>query len=225
MLGSTGEADDAVQETWLRLSRSDASAIENLRGWLTTVVSRVCLNILQARRSRPEVPLEPEAVELVLRPRSRARGAACGRGRIALLIVLDTLAPAERVAFVLHDMFAVPFDDIASIVGRSAPATCQLASSRYAAGAARGRRPGNWDRLRQAKLVDAFLAAARKGDFAALLALLDPDVVLRADETAMALGAPQETRGATDGAGVLPPRARSQGGAPRRSACCCLVAR
>ena len=197
MLGSTSEADDAVQETWLRLSRSDASAIENLRGWLTTVVSRVCLNLLQARRSRPEVPLEPEVVEPAAGPDPEHEAQLADAVGIALLIVLDALAPAERVAFVLHDMFAVPFDDIAPIVGRSTPATRQLAS-RARRRVRREDAGADVDRLRQAKLVDAFLAAARNGDFAALLAVLDPDVVLRADQTAMGLGAPQETRGAAD---------------------------
>lgn len=201
MLGSTGEAEDAVQEAWLRLSRSDPATIENLQAWLTTVVSRVCLNILQARRARPEVALDPDAPE-------PAAGIATGSDPehealladavgLALLVVLDALAPAERVAFVLHDMFAVPFDDIAAILGRSAPAARQLAS--------RARRrvqtqdaTHDSDRLRQARLVDAFLAAARNGDFEALLAVLDPDVVLHADETAVELGAAAETRGAAE---------------------------
>ena len=199
LLGSSGEADDAVQEAWLRLSRSDPSAIVNLRAWLTTVVSRVCLNMLQARRSRPEVPLGPGAPEPAAGPASGSDpehevllADAIGP---ALLVVLDTLAPAERVAFVLHDMFAVPFDDIAAITGRSAPAARQLAS-RARRRVQRQDASLDADRLRQAELVDAFLAAARNGDFAALLAVLDPDVVLRADETAVRLGAAPETRGA-----------------------------
>ena len=197
MLGSTSEADDAVQETWLRLSRSDASAIENLRGWLTTVVSRVCLNLLQARRSRPEVPLEPEVVEPAAEVDPEHAALLADSVGPRLRVVLETLAPLERLAFVLHDMFAVPFDDIAPIVGRSTPATRQLAS-RARRRVRREDAGADVDRLRQAKLVDAFLAAARNGDFAALLAVLDPDVVLRADQTAMGLGAPQETRGAAD---------------------------
>jgi len=199
MLGSTGEADDAVQEAWLRLSRSDPSSIENLRGWLTTVVSRVCLNILQARRSRHEVPLDADAPEPAAGPAAgpdpEHEALLADTIGLALLIVLDALAPAERVAFVLHDMFAVPFDEIAPIVGRSTPAARQLAS-RARRRVQREDIGRDTDRLRQAKLVDAFLAAARNGDFKALLAVLDPDVVLRADQTAVQLGAAEETRGA-----------------------------
>ena len=199
MLGSTSEADDAVQEAWLRLSRSDAAAIENLGGWLTTVQSRVCLNILQARRSHPEVPLGPDVPEPAA---AQAAGSdpeheallADSIG-LALLVVLDTLSPAERVAFVLHDMFAVPFEQIAPIVRRSTPATRQRASRarRRVRGEDAGRQT---NRFRQANLVDAFLAAARGGDFEGLLSLLDPDVVLHADAAAVALGAAPETRGA-----------------------------
>ena len=201
LLGSSGEADDAVQEAWLRLSRTDASAIENLRAWLTTVVSRVCLNMLQTRRSRREVPLGPDTPEPAAGPATGSDpehevllADAIGP---ALLVVLDTLAPAERVAFVLHDMFAVPFDDIAAITGRSVPAARQLAS-RARRRVRRQDASVDAGRLRQAELVDAFLAAARNGDFAALLAVLDPDVVLRADETAVQLGAAPETRGAAE---------------------------
>jgi RNA polymerase sigma factor (sigma-70 family) len=201
MLGSAGEAEDAVQEAWLRLSRTDAEAIENLGGWLTTVLSRVCLNVLQARRSRPEVPLGPAVPEPAAGPDAGSDpeheallAEAIG---LALLVVLDTLSPAERVAFVLHDMFGMPFDDIAPIVGRSAPAARQLAS--------RGRRrvqredaSPETNRLRHAKLVDAFLAAARSGEFDRLLALLDPDVALSADRTAAEMGAAQEIHGAAE---------------------------
>jgi RNA polymerase sigma factor (sigma-70 family) len=204
MLGSTGETDDAVQEAWLRLSRSDATSIENLQAWLTTVVSRVCLNILQARRSRPEVALDADVAEPTAGPATGSdpehEALLADAVGLALLVVLDALAPAERVAFVLHDMFAVPFDDIAAILGRSTPATRQLAS--------RARRrlqqedtTRDTSGLRQARLVDAFLAAARKGDFNALLAVLDPDVVLRADHAAVQLGAAPETRGAAEVAG------------------------
>src|SRR5215207_9803936 len=197
MLGSLSEADDAVQEAWVRLSRSDVSGVENLRGWLTTVVGRLCLSMLRMRKSRREEPLGPRLPDpLVSRgdevdPEHEALLAdSVG---LALLVVLDTLTPAERVAFVLHDVFAIPFYQIAPIVDRSAPATRQLASR---ARVQRQDAAGRPDRRRQAALVDAFLAASRDGDFEALLALLDPDVVLRADEHAVALGAAQETRGA-----------------------------
>jgi RNA polymerase sigma factor (sigma-70 family) len=201
MLGSASEADDAVQEAWLRLSRSDTDSIENLGGWLTTVLSRVCLNTLQARHSRPEVPLGPDVPDPAI---SHSAGSdpeheamlADSIG-LALLIVLDTLTPPERVAFVLHDMFGVPFEEIAPIVGRNAPAARQLAS-RARRRVLRERTSRETNRLRQAKLVDAFLAAARSGEFTALLAVLDPDVVLRADQAAVQLGVAPEIRGATD---------------------------
>jgi RNA polymerase sigma factor (sigma-70 family) len=198
ILGSPSDADDAVQEAWIRFSRSDTSGIDNLGGWLTTVVSRVCLSMLQARRARPQPSADPDLPEPIassaeLDPEYEA--VLADSIGLALLVVLDALTPAERVAFVLHDVFAIPFDDIAPIVDRSTAATRQLAS--------RARRrvqqqdaSGRADRLRQSALVDAFLAAAREGDFDALLALLDPDVVLRADEHAVELGAAGETRGA-----------------------------
>jgi len=186
MLGSVNEADDAVQEAWLRLSRSDTSGIENLGGWLTTVVSRVCLDMLRSRRSRREEPLdlaeptEPEPLD----PEDEAvRADAVGQ---ALLVVLETLAPSERLAFVLHDLFAVPFEEIAPIVGRTPAAARQLAS--------RARRrvqasdAPEADRVRQREVVDAFLAASRSGEFEALLNLLDPDVMLRADDSAVRMG-------------------------------------
>jgi RNA polymerase sigma factor (sigma-70 family) len=180
-LGSVGEADDAVQETWLRLSRSDPGRIENLGGWLTTVVARVCLNMLQARRDEPVGMHRPEpAVSDAdgIDPETQALLAdSIGP---ALLVILHTLAPAERLAFVLHDMFAVPFDDIAPIVGRSPAAVRQLASR------ARRRIQGaaphlGTDLTRQRAIADAFLAAARSGDFDALLGALDPDVVVRSN--------------------------------------------
>jgi RNA polymerase sigma factor (sigma-70 family) len=180
-LGSVGEADDAVQETWLRLSRSDPGRIENLGGWLTTVVARVCLNMLQARRDEPVGMHLPEtAVSDAdgIDPETQALLAdSIGP---ALLVILHTLAPAERLAFVLHDMFAVPFDDIAPIVGRSPAAVRQLASR------ARRRIQGaaphlGTDLTRQRAIADAFLAAARSGDFDALLGALDPDVVVRSN--------------------------------------------
>ena len=181
MLGSQAEAEDAVQETWLRLSRTDSATIENLGGWLTTVVSRVCLNALRARAARREELVEqlPDpVVTAVDDPQSEAELAdSVG---IALLVVLETLSPSERVAFVLHDLFAVPFDEIASLLDRTPEAARQLAS--------RGRRRvrgstarSDADPGRRQEVVDAFLAAAREGDFAGLLAVLDPDVVRRAD--------------------------------------------
>ncbi|MFE9326658.1 sigma-70 family RNA polymerase sigma factor [Nocardia sp. NPDC052278] len=185
MLGSGSEADDAVQEAWLRLSRSDSDEIENLGGWLTTVVARVCLNMLQYRKTRREEPLdECEPVPDVHGPEQEAvLGDSIG---LALLVVLDTLAPPERLSFVLHDMFAVPFDEIAPIVGKTPTAARQLASR------ARRRVQGvraAADRDRQRAVVDAFLAASRSGEFEALLTLLDPDVVLRVDAAAIATGA------------------------------------
>ncbi|MGH7663297.1 MAG: sigma-70 family RNA polymerase sigma factor [Gemmatimonadaceae bacterium] len=211
MLGSPGEADDAVQEAWLRLSRSDVGGIDNLSGWLTTVVGRVCLDILRSRDSRREESLDAHASELTV---------TRGEGRdpehealiadsvgLALLVVLETLAPAERVAFVLHDMFAVPFDEIATIVGRTPTAARQLASR------ARRRVQGSpatpdADRTRHRQIVDAFLAASRDGDFDALLAVLDPDVMLRADSVAVLAGASSEVRGARAVAGTFKGRAR-----------------
>jgi RNA polymerase sigma factor (sigma-70 family) len=198
MLGSVSEADDAVQEAWLRLSRSDTSAVDNLGGWLTTVVGRVCLDMLRSRTARREQPLDVAG----------AAGAAGTDGPedevvladsvgLALLVVLDTLAPAERLAFVLHDMFAVPFDDIAGIVGRSPDAARQLASRarRRVQGAdAAGDAAGDPGRARE--IVDAFLAAARGGDLDGLIALLAPDAVVRADAAAAAMGAEAEVRGA-----------------------------
>ena len=198
MLGSAEEADDAVQETWLRLSRTDSEAIKNLGAWLTTVLSRVCLTVLQARRIRPEVPLEPELDDPVAQDETDPQHEALLADSIglALLVVLDTLAPAERVAFVLHDMFGVSFDEIGPIVGRSTPAARQLASR-----ARRRVRQEDQDpetnRLQQAKLVDAFLAAARDGDFERLLGVLDPEIVLTADPVAAQIGVAPELHGAT----------------------------
>jgi RNA polymerase sigma-70 factor (ECF subfamily) len=196
MLGSLSEADDAVQESWLRLSGSDAGAIENLRGWLTTVVARVCLDMLRSRKSRGEVSLGPHVPEPILSRQDRGNpeheALLADSVGLALLVVLETLDPAERLAFVLHDMFGVPFDEIASIVDRSPTAARQLASR------ARRRVQGaasfpDADLTCQREVVDAFLAAARSGDFEALLAVLDPDVVLRADRGP---GASREIRGA-----------------------------
>jgi RNA polymerase sigma factor (sigma-70 family) len=199
MLGSVTEADDAVQEAWLRLSRSDAREIENLGGWLTTVVGRVCLNMLRSRRTRREDSLEvhmPEPIvsrEDGLDPEHEALLAdSVG---LALLVVLETLSPAERLAFVLHDMFAVPFDEIGPMVGRSPAAARQLASRarRRVQGEAPAPDP---DLARQREVVDAFFAAAREGDFDALVAVLDPDVVLRSDGGTARPGATHVVHGA-----------------------------
>jgi RNA polymerase sigma factor (sigma-70 family) len=199
MLGSLSEADDAVQEAWLHLSRVDTSDIANLGGYLTTVVARICLDMLRSRRSRREEPLGayvPDAIVSradALDPEHQALLAdSVG---LALLVVLETLNPAERLAFVLHDMFAVPFEEIAPIVGRSPTAARQLASR------ARRRVQGSAsapdaDRSRQRAVVDAFFAAARNGDFEALLAELDPEVVLRSDGGILRPGATVVVRGA-----------------------------
>ncbi|HEX3089580.1 MAG TPA: RNA polymerase sigma factor SigJ [Ilumatobacteraceae bacterium] len=184
MLGSTAEADDAVQEAWLRLSRADTTDVRNMGGWLTTVVSRVCLDMLRSRRSRREEPIDPHVPDpIVGRERSadpEGQAMLADSVGLAMLVVLEMLEPAERLAFVLHDMFALPFDEIAPIVDRSPEATRQLASR------ARRRVQGTAtlpeaDLPRQRVVVDAFFAAARGGDFEALVALLDPDVVLRSD--------------------------------------------
>jgi RNA polymerase sigma-70 factor (ECF subfamily) len=184
MLGSTAEADDAVQEAWLRLHRADADGVENLAGWLTTVVARVCLDMLRARRSRREdyvgtwLPEPIVSVDDSDDPEGEALLAdSVG---LAMLVVLETLTPSERLAFVLHDMFAMPFDEIAPIVARSVDATRQLASRarRRVHGATPRTDP---DVREQRRVIDAFLAASRDGDFAALLEVLDPDVVLRVD--------------------------------------------
>src|SRR5262245_60745099 len=199
LLGSLSEADDAVQGAWLRLSRAYTSGVENLGGWLTTLVARECLDLLRARASRREEPLGVRLPERIV---SRADGVdpeqeallAEGVG-LALLVVLERLAPAERLAFVLHDMFAVPFAEIAAIVGRSPAAARQLASR--ARRRVRGAAPApDTDLTRQREVVDAFLAAARDGDFDALLAILDPEVVARADRGAVPAGASREVRGA-----------------------------
>jgi RNA polymerase sigma factor (sigma-70 family) len=216
MLGSPSEADDAVQETWLRLNRSGADGVENLGGWLTTVVARVCLDMLRSRRSRREEPFEE-------RPDGHLPESVADRGDAidpehealvadsvgpALLAVLDTLTPAERVVFVLHDVFGVPFEEIAPVVGRSPNAAKMLASRarRRVRGGAVAPDP---DPARQREVVDAFLAASREGDFDALLTVLDPDVVLRADRAAMRVGATGEVRGARAVADTFSGRARA----------------
>jgi RNA polymerase sigma-70 factor (ECF subfamily) len=201
MLGSLSESEDAVQEAWLRLSRSDTAEVQNLAGWLTTVVGRICLDVLRLRTSRREDPLDvtvhvPDPIvsrEGAIDPEQEAMLAdSVG---LAMLVVLDTLSPAERLAFVLHDLFAVPFDEIAPIVGRAPAATRQLASR------ARRRVQDSSpvltsDPTRHRKVVSAFQSASRGGDFEALLALLDPDVVLRADTGALALSGQRLLRGA-----------------------------
>jgi RNA polymerase sigma factor (sigma-70 family) len=184
MLGSVSEADDALQDAWLRVSRADTTGVENLGGWLTTVVARVCLNMLRSRERRREQPLEVHVPEPILGPaggmdpeQETLLADAVG---LALMVVLDTLTPAERLAFVLHDMFAVPFEQIAPMVERSPAATRQLASR--ARRRVRGQAPApDPDLVGQRAVVEAFFAAARSGDFEALVAVLDPDVVLRAD--------------------------------------------
>ena len=198
MLGSVSEVDDAVQEAWLRLSRTDAAGIDNLGGWLTTVVARVSLDMLRSRQSRREEAFTPDAPEPVA---TGTRGSSPEQEALladsvglALLVVLDRLTPAERLAFVLHDMFAVPFEEIAPIVGRSAEAARQLASRarrRVRGGAGRA----DPDLARQREVVEAFITALRGGDFEGLLAVLDPDLVVRADMT-IPSGAPSEIRGA-----------------------------
>lgn len=198
MLGSITEAEDAVQETWIRLSRSDSQVIDNLGGWLTTVVSRVCLGVLRSRGTHPEEPItelfEPDTGEPVSGQPEQEAILADTMGP-ALLLVLEALSPSERLAFVLHDLFEIPFDDIATIVGRSPAAARQLASR------ARRRVQGSdethpRDIRRQQEVVDAFLAASRRGDFEALLALLDPDAVLRADRAAVKAATANRAKGA-----------------------------
>jgi RNA polymerase sigma-70 factor (ECF subfamily) len=187
MLGSVGEADDALQESWLRVSRADASEVENLGGWLTTIVSRVCLDMLRLRKARREEPLGPHVPDPIVSREDEVdpehETLLAESVGLALQVVLDTLSPAERLAFVLHDMFGVPFDDIAPIVDRSPAAARQLASR--ARRRVRGSAPApDVDLARQREVVDAFMAAARDGDFDALLELLDPEVVLRVDRGA-----------------------------------------
>ena len=201
MLGSVSEADDAVQETWLRLSRSDTSGVENLGGWLTTVVARICLDHLRSRASRREESLSSRLPGTIV---SHAGGTdpehetlLADSVGLALLVVLETLTPAERLAFVLHDMFDVPFDEIAPIVGRSPAATRQLAS-RARRRVQGGSTASDADLSRQREVVDAFLAALRGGDFDGLLEVLDPDVLVRIDPAAAAPGAPAEVRGARE---------------------------
>ncbi|WP_433169055.1 sigma-70 family RNA polymerase sigma factor [Kribbella sp. CA-247076] len=211
ILGSAPEAEDAVQEAWIRLSRSDADTIDNLGGWLTTVVGRICLDMLRTRRGRPEQAIgdHSPALEDVAVPDPEFEAVQADSVGLAMLVVLETLTPAERLAFVLHDMFAVPFEEIAPIIGKSPAAARQLAS--------RARRrvqgtpePPDADANRQKEIVTAFLAASRGGDFEALLEILDPDVMLRSDEAVVALGgAPELARGAAVVAGQFSGRAQA----------------
>jgi RNA polymerase sigma factor (sigma-70 family) len=200
MLGSVSEADDAVQESWLRVSRAGDADVENLRGWLTTIVARVCLDALRSRKSRREEPLGPHVPEPIV---SRENGLdpehealLADSVGLALLVVLETLSPPERLAFVLHDMFSVPFDEIAPIVGRSPAAARQLASRARRRVRSTATEPDE-DLARQREVVGAFLAAARDGDFEGLLAVLDPDVVFRIDGGPRP-GASREIRGAAN---------------------------
>ena len=210
MLGSMAEAEDAVQEAWLRLDRADADDVVNLSGWLTTVVARVCLDQLRSRKFRREDPVGvslPEEEGTVVAPDGLGGAASAGGDPaheaeladsvgLALLVVLDTLTPAERLAFVLHDLFAVSFDEIAPIVDRTPAAARQLASRARRRVQTSPRAEGEADRSRRHAVVEAFLAASRGGDFEALLTVLDPDVVFRSDRNAVALGGPAELRGA-----------------------------
>src|SRR5579863_2557192 len=198
MLGSLSEADDAVQESWLRLSRSGAAGIENLGGWLTTVVARICLNMLRSKQSRREEPLPLHVVASSETEGSDPEHEAILADSVglALLVVLETLTPAERLAFVLHDTFGVPFDEIGTLIDRSPAAARQLASR------ARRRVRGSAtappaDLTRQREVVTAFLAASQGGNFEALVAVLDPDIVFRVDSTAARGGPPRELRGAS----------------------------
>lgn len=220
MLGSLTEAEDAVQEAWLRLHRTEPATIENLGGWLTTVVSRVCLDMLRSRKSRREGPIDAQVTE-----RSTARGEGADPEAeavladsvgVALLVVLDALTPAERLAFVLHDLFALPFDEVGSIMGRSAAAAKQLASR--ARRRVRGPAPSD-ARAVERKVVEAFMRAARAGDLEGLLAVLDPDAVLHIDAALRMAGrgahagdTPQEIRGASNWARQLIAFARGQRG-------------
>jgi RNA polymerase sigma-70 factor (ECF subfamily) len=199
MLGSMNEADDAVQEAWLRLNRSDAGSIRSLEAWLTTVVARVCLDMLRSRKSRREDELEAEAVEPAAATQEandpEQEAILADSVGLALLVVLEKLAPAERVAFVLHDVFDLPFEEIGPIVGRNAAAARQLASRERKR--VRGQQASSCATLTsQRRVVDGFITALRAGDFEGLLAVLDPDVVVHLGEGAGAPGAPRELRGA-----------------------------
>jgi RNA polymerase sigma-70 factor (ECF subfamily) len=203
MLGSSAEADDAVQDAWLRLSRSDTGAVENMRGWLTTVVSRICLDMLRARAARRE-DLTDDWLSVTIAGGEEPQEEALLADSVglALLVVLEMLTPAERLAFVLHDMFGVPFEEIAPIVERSVEATRQLASRarRRVRGA---REPRGEELAQQRAVVEAFLRASREGDFEALLEVLDPDVVFRADAGTSGPPVPAQLNGAREVAGIV----------------------
>ncbi|SEF11375.1 sigma-70 family RNA polymerase sigma factor [Jiangella alba] len=204
MLGSTTEADDAVQESWLRVARAGTAGVDNLGGWLTTVVARVCLDMLRSRTARREQPLPRDRAVAVNGADPEHEALLADTVGPALLVVLDTLAPAERLAFVLHDLFAIPFDEIAPLVGRSPAAARQLASrARRRVQGAESRSPAADDVRRQRTVVDAFTAASRQGDFEALLAVLDPEVVMRADAAAVDLSLATRSRGAAPLADVM----------------------
>jgi RNA polymerase sigma-70 factor (ECF subfamily) len=208
MLGSASEAEDAVQEAWLRLSGTGA-AVENLGGWLTTVVARVSLNHLRARGARREEPLGADVAEVSgVGPDPADQAVLADAVAAALLVVLDTLTPAERVAFVLHDMFGVPFEDIAGVVGRSPAAARQIASRARRRVQGAGAAPAI-DAARRRQVVGAFLAASRQGNFGSLLELLDPDATVRADAAAVRAGAAAEVRGAAAVAETFSGRARA----------------
>jgi RNA polymerase sigma-70 factor (ECF subfamily) len=213
MLGSAVEADDAVQEAWLRLARTDAAAIDNLPAWLTTVVSRICLDLLRSRGARREASLEVDAAE-PLRGEELAAGDPAREAELgdavgaALLVVLDTLSPAERLAFVLHDLFGMPFEEVAAVLGRSPAAVRQLASR----GRRRVREPErvpDADRSRQRRVVEAFLSASREGDLHGLLELLDPQARVRSDAAAAAMGSPALVEGRDATAEFFNGRARA----------------
>ncbi len=211
MLGSAEEADDAVQEAWLRISRAGVDGVDNLGGWMTTIVGRICLDMLRARKARREEALDVhqpalDAGRRHVRAPDEDAELADSVG-LALLVVLETLKPAERVAFVLHDMFDLSFDEIAPIVGRTPMATRQLASR--ARRRVRGASTSNVDRRRQREVVEAFIAASKGGDFEALVAVLDPDVVARCDAQAIRMGGPAEARGAATVAGLFKGRAQA----------------
>ena len=218
MLGSLSEADDAVQEAWLRASRADTSGVENLGGWLSTVVARVCLNMLESRKARREQLLDCHVPDPIVSRADatdpEAEAILADAVGLALLVVLETLAPAERLAFVLHDVFALPFEEIATVVGRSPAAARQLASR--ARRRVQSAAVPDADRDRQREVVNAFLAAARAGDFAALLAVLDPDVVERCDGGALLPNRSRVLQGARTVAGQALAAARRRSVQPAR---------